>query len=278
MNVIVSESKKLIQDAGKDVMSFLDVAWKSLDRISNAEDLKKLTEEVRDREILLRTKKIRDSLGDKLDEVKQKIAQLSSELEVRAVKLYADEKDKRLRYSLIEKAGVPKDRIPIAEAASKVNAEQRNVYLAAKSKEGTLPKNDELAAVTRLPAPAQARVHAKIGEIAKATKPPPHGKSVSTVIKHEEQKALKTWMPSAGKPATNKATEEHLASVTMCSLTRQMQSALSSIFKVAARFQGDVTEAKIQLARQELTTALYNCDAKWKELHGVGRKLAGNST
>ena len=270
MNSIISDTTKLVTT----IQAGLSRALIEIKELSSPTNAKNLSDELADIDHWMKMKAVQRALGDQFDDARQKLSQLKVQLDLEKDRLAAAAPTEELRRKAYESAGVTSQRIPILQHASRVPERHRDAYLSAKANERTLPKTDELAALDRLPPAAQARAFAKIGDIASAAKIVPHAKSVTAIIRHESEKVLKTWVPSS-KPTAPKASEEHLASVQLCSLTRSMQAALSSIFKITPRFQGDKSASNLAVARKELAESLYNCKSKWDELYALGKTLSG---
>jgi hypothetical protein len=254
------------------VRTGLDRALIKLRQLKTVESVRGLAEEFRDREHALKMKSVQRALGDELEEAKLKHQQLWVLLDRRIEELREMQQTPAAKKAIYEAASVPPKRIPVIQSAAHIPMGHVESYLAAKARERSVPRSEELATLNQLPAPAQVRAFAKIEDIASAEKLKPHTKTVSQVVKHEEQKALKTWQPTPGKVAP-KTSEEDMASTALASLTRQMQQRLSEIFKILPHFKGEKTKTQMDITKKQLAQQLRDCNAKWVELHEIGKKL-----
>jgi hypothetical protein len=271
---IIKTTKDFIKTTGPQLMAMVDKAFDDISKIETIKDAAFSTMRAAELERLLKLKSVQTALGEKLEEFRQKVAQLKIQSDLIVSKIAqqsTSDEQKRRRYA---EAGISEFRAKTIEQAATIPESKRRIYEAAKFNEGTLPNTPELATIARLPKPAQERVFAKLGDIATAKKIHPHMKSVTVLTKHEEQKALKTWIATPNTTIAPKVSENHLAAAQLGNVVRSMQSKLIGIHQIIPRFQGEKSVTNINAAKKELLKVLYDCESKWKELYEIGFKLA----
>ena len=191
---IIKTTKDFIKTTGPQLMAMVDKAFDDISKIETIEDAAFSNMRAAELKRLLKLKSIQTELGEKLEEFRQKVAQLKIQSDLIVSKIAqqsTNDEQKRRRY---KEAGISEFRAKTIEQAASIPESKRKIYLTAKAIEGTLPNTPELATISRLPKPAQERVFAKLGDIATANKIRPHMKSITVLTKHEEQKALKTCL------------------------------------------------------------------------------------
>lgn len=288
MNAL-TKTKQAIEETGNQLLAAIDSSMDQIRSLETVEAAKCAVDEIRDFDLLLKTQKVQEALGEKLAEAKQKIAQLVIEVKLQISNLAKQSADETMKGRAYERAGVRRKEIKTIESAAEIPEQQRQVYVAAKANEGTLPNIKELASLRRLPETPRAEAFAKIEDIAR--RPPGQrlkfSPTVATTIKSTEAKIARDWTPkTTGAPVAAHKPElpdTYYPATQILVLGNQLHTKTTALMICARRLTESDTQTGTMITRKELGELAAALEAKLGELTGVAgqtidasRKLAGD--